>query len=194
MSTIAGALRSTPLRTKQPRGRSGKLLVGSGLCVLTLGMFTDSLAYRIGIGGRDLSVLELGVLLVAAAVALAFGKYLLGKLKRLGGYGLLGAFGIGIGLPSLIALPAIGGVVRRLGSGLYSALPWVERSRWVRLLGIAGGPKGLASGCYGTVVFSVGAWTGTLSEEYLVFGYELSLLSVFVGLTVPGVVVYYLRR
>jgi len=79
MSTIAGALRSTPLRTKQPRGRSGKLLVGSGLCVLTLGMFTDSLAYRIGIGGRDLSVLELGVLLVAAAVALAFGKYLLGN-------------------------------------------------------------------------------------------------------------------
>jgi len=43
-------------------------------------------------------------------------------------------------------------------------------------------------------VFSVGAWTGSLGEEYVMFGHELSLLSVFLGLTVPGVVVYYLRR
>lgn len=194
MSTLAGALRSSPLRTGTARGRSGKLLVGSGLAILTLGMATDTLGRRFAVAGHRPSVLELGVVLVGAALAVGFGRYLLGKLKRAAGYSLLGTVGLGIGVPALVALPAVGGVARRIGTTAYRRLPWVGPSRWERALAAVGGPRGLASGCYGTTLLAVGASTGSLAENYVVFGARLSLLSVFVLLTAPGVVLYYVRR
>ncbi|WP_226004862.1 hypothetical protein [Natrinema salinisoli] len=194
MSTLARTLRSSPLRTSTARGRSGKLLVGSGLVILTLGMATDTLGRRFAVAGRQPSVLEFGVVLVGAALAVAFVRYLLGKLKRAAGYSLLGTIGVGFGLPALIALPAVGGIARRLGSMAYVRLPWVGPSRWERVLDMVGGPRGLVSGCYGTTLLTVGASTGSLEETYVVFGNRLSLLAVFVLLTAPGIVLYYLRR
>ncbi|WP_265109479.1 hypothetical protein [Halosolutus halophilus] len=194
MSTLASALRSSPLRSGTARGRSGKLLVGAGLGVLTLGMTTDTLGRRVAVAGWQPSVLELGVLLVGAAVVVAFGQYLLGKLKRAAGYGLLGSIGLGIGLPGLIALPAVGGIARRLGSTVYVRIPWIGPSRWERALAAVGGPRGLVSGGYGTTLLAIGASTGKLHEVYVVFGNRLSLLAVFILLTAPGIVVYYLRR
>ncbi|APX97598.1 hypothetical protein [Natronorubrum daqingense] len=194
MSTLARALESSPLRTKKPRGRSGKLLVGTALVVLTLGMFTGTLDRRLEALGTSITVLEACLVLVGAAVAVAFVRYLLGKLKRAAGYGLLGTFGFGIGLPALVALPAVGGVFRRVGSTVYGAMPWIEPSRWGRLLSVVGGPRGLASGCYGTTLLAAGAWTDSLDDSHVVFGYELTLFSVFAIMTVPGIVVYYVRR
>lgn len=194
MSALADAFRASPLRTKTTGGRSGKFLVAVGLLVLTLGMFTDSLGRRVGVGGWERSVLEIGMVLVALAVGYAFLTYLLAKLKRGMLYGVFGGIGFGLGVPALGMVAALGALPRSLGSTVHGALPWVETTRWERLLAAVGGPRGLASSCYGTVLLTAGAATDSLGEEYVVFGHHLSLLTVFLVLTAPGVVSYYVRR
>lgn len=194
MSSVASTLRSLPVRTKTGRGKSGTYLVGAGLVFLTLGMVTDALDWTVEAGGLSLSVLEVGIVCVLLAVALAFVRYLLGKLKRAVGIGILGAVGVGFGLPSVLAVPAVGGFAKRVVTSVYGTMPWVETTPWGRAIAAVGGPKGLVSGCYGATLLTVGASTGSLDDEYVVFGHELTLLAVFVFLSIPGVVIYYVRR
>lgn len=191
------------LRRPDDRGRSGKALVGAGLTVLTLGLFTDTLAVRVGLGGLRISLLEIGVLLLGGALLVAFLRVLASKLKRKVGLGILGAVSVGLGIPVLPALgavlsvPVAGRLLRRLPrvpSRVLGRLPWFGKSRWERALAFVGGPRGAATGGYGATLIAVGAQTGELSTEYVVFGNRISLLALFVLLSIPGALVYGIRR
>lgn len=191
------------LRRRDDRGRSGKALVGAGLTVLTLGLFTDTLAVRIGLGGLRISLLEIGVLLLGIALVVAFLRVLARKLKRKVGLGVLGAVSVGLGLPvvpalgAVLSVPVAGRLLRRLPrvpSMVVGRLSWFGKSRWERALAFVGGPRGAAAGGYGGTLLAVGAQTGKLSTEYVVFGNRLSLLALFVLLSIPGALVYGIRR
>jgi hypothetical protein len=115
--------RTAGLRTNVAGGRSGRVLLGSGLAVLTLGTFAGVLPAQVAPG---LSVLEGGVLLVGGAVTVALVRYLLGRLKRAVGVGALGALSLGPGIPvlaALPALPALGRRLRKVASPLVRRLP-----------------------------------------------------------------------
>lgn len=188
-------MRLSSLRRTQARGRSGKLLVAAGQTLLALGLLTDTLGQRIGAGGFSVTLLELGVVVLAVALAVAFLKVVARKVKRTVGISLLSAASLGVGIPALGAvLPAVSigkRVVRRLP---LSHLPWFGKSRWERALAFLGGPRGLATGGVGAVLLTVGAQTGKLGETHVIFGQQLTLLSLFVLLSVPGVVIYGIRR
>ncbi|MFC7198855.1 hypothetical protein [Halospeciosus flavus] len=188
-------MRFPSLRRTQTRGRSGKLLVAAGQSLLALGLLTDTLGQRIGAGGFSVTLLELGVVVLVVALAVAFLKVVARKVKRTVGISLLSAASLGVGVPALgAALPAVSvgkRVVRRLP---LSHLPWFGKSRWERVLAFLGGPRGLATGGVGAVLLTVGAQTGKLGETHVVFGQQLTLLSLFVLLSVPGVVIYGIRR
>lgn len=183
------------LRRKRSRGRSGTLLVGAGETLLSLGLLTDTLGRRIRLASVVATVLEFGLVVLAAAVSVGFLKLVVRKLTRALGIGLLGAVSFGIGLPALgLALPtlAVGNrVLRRLP---LSRVPWFGRSRWERFLAFVGGPRGLATGGVGASLLGIGAYTGRLGEPHVVFGHSLTLFALFVLLSVPGVLIYWLRR
>lgn len=180
----------TALQRTKTRGRSGKLLIGAGEAVFTLGLFTDTLGRRVRAASVDVTVLEIGVVLVGVALAVAFLKVVVRKLKRVFGLGVVSAVSLGIGLPTLgIALPAISVGTRILRRLPLSRLPWFGRSRWERALAFVGGPRGLAAGGVGATLIGIGATTGQLGETYVVFGHSLTLLVLFALLSVPGVLI-----
>lgn len=183
------------LQRSKTRGRSGKFLVGAGEAVLALGLFTDTLGRRVRVAGIDVTVLEIGVVLVGIALVAAFLKVAARKLRRTLGLGVASAVSFGVGLPTLgMALPAISAGKRVLSRVPLSRLPWFGRSRWERALAFVGGPRGLATGGVGATLLGVGAYTDHLGDTYVVFGHSLALLVLFALLSIPGVLIYGIRR
>lgn len=76
ISTLFGIRYVLPdaLRRTQMQGRSGNLLIGTREALLTLGLFTDTLRWRIRVADIDVSILEIGIVIIGVALAVAFPK------------------------------------------------------------------------------------------------------------------------
>lgn len=203
-------LGSLARRRRRPRGKSGKYLVSAGLSVLVVGLFTETLDVRLGGGPLELSVLEIGILILGVAlvrlfVAAVFKKLKRGVLKRVVGVLGLSAVlpaipaaapvvsAVGAVLPSLAAVPLAGRVTRRLSYVAADVLGLGE-TRAQRLKRAVGGTRGVGASGVGVVLVGYGAEMGRLGEMYTVFGHQLSLLNVFVLLSVPGAAIYAVRN
>lgn len=196
-------------RRRRPKGKSGKYLVTAGMSVLVTGMFTETLDVRVGGGWVDLSVLEIGCLILGAALCRLLLIVVGRKLKRtvLKGVGIAGlsvalpaipfaapiVSAVGGFLPSLVAVPMASKVATRFSAGVASALG-LGPTRTQRLKRALGGVRGVSAGSVGAVLLSYGAETGQLNEMYTVFGHRLSLLTVFSILSVPGTIIYAVRN
>lgn len=188
------------LRRSKNRGRSGKILAVAGQVVLALGVFTNALDQRFGVGGVSLTLLELVVVAVGVVLVVALVRTVVRKVKRTVGLGVLSALSLGVAVPTLgVALPAVS-IGGRLAARLplsrlpTSRLPWLGKSRWERALDFAGGPKGLAATGAGATVLGAGARLGKLGETHALFGNHVSLFAAVLLLSVPGALIYGIRR
>lgn len=187
------------LRRDENRGRSGQYLVGAGLTVLVVGLLSDLLAVRVGPPGLRLSVLELGLVALGVALGRAFVRAVKRRIRRRLLKGVLGAASLGVGLPALgVALPSlplVGRLAKRLPlRRVATRLPMLGDSRVERLARMVGGRRGVGTGGVGATLFAYGARTGTLDQQYTVFGGQLPLGTVFLLLALSGTAVYAARN
>jgi len=199
-------LESAIKRRRRRKGKSGKYLVTTGMSVLVVGMFTESLDTRVVF---DLSVLEIGILVLGIALGRLALVVVARKLKRtvLKGVGIAGlsvalpaipfaapvVATVGGLLPSLVAVPFASKVITKLPTGVASVFG-LGPTRFQRLKRALGGVRGVSAGSVGTVLVGYGVETGQLNEVYDVFGHQLSLLAVFSLLSVPGAIIYAVRN
>lgn len=191
------------LRNRRKRqGKSGQHLVGFGLLVLTVGLFTHTLGHRLALGSGSLSLLEVGVVVLGVALARLLVRSVVRKLKRGLLKGALAGVSLGVGLPAFpalgVALPAVpfaGELAKRVPkSKLAAHVPGLGVSRLTRLRRAVGGVRGVATGGVGVTLVTYGAQTEKLGETYVVFGSRYELLTLFLLLSVPGALVYAVRN
>jgi hypothetical protein len=187
------------LRRDRQKGTSGKYLVSTGLFVLAAGLFTETLAWRFGVAGVRMSVLEVGLLILGVALGRLLVRVILRKLKRTVLKGLaVGGLSLGVGLPALPAvasIPFAGRLAKRLPyRGFTERLPWFGVSRFERLSRAVGGKRGVGLGGVSGTLFVYGTEAGKLSDTYVVFGHRLELAAIFALLAVPGAVIYAVRN
>ncbi len=179
------------------------------MSVLVAGMFTETLDVRVGGGWVNLSVLEIGCLVLGAALGRLLLTVVGRRLKRtvLKGVGIAGlsvalpaipfaapvVAAVGGLLPSLVAVPMASKLTTRLSVRVASVLG-LGATRTQRLKRALGGVRGVSAGSVGVVLLGYGAEMGQLNEMYTVFGQQLSLLAVFSILSVPGTIIYAVRN
>lgn len=187
---------------RQRNGTSGKYLVGFGLVVLTIGLFTDTLGRQVTLGRHPVTLLEVGVGVLGLALGRLLVHALVRKLKRGLLKGLLAGVTLGVALPAMptlgVALPAVpfaGQVARRVPTARIARhVPGLGVSRRTRLRRAVGGVRGVGAGGVGATLVTYGAQTGSLDETYVVFGTRVELLTLFLLLSVPGALVYAIRN
>jgi hypothetical protein len=187
------------LRRDKRKGTSGKYLVSTGLFVLAAGLFTETLSWRFGVAGLQVSILETGLLILGVALGRLLVRMILRKLKRTVLKGLaIGGLSLGVGLPALPAVasvPFAGRLAKRLPyRGVVERLPWFGVSRYQRLARAVGGKRGVGMGGVSGTLFVYGAEAGKLGETYLAFGHRLELATIFALLAVPGAAIYVVRN
>lgn len=187
------------LRRDKRKGTCGKYLVSTGLFVLAAGLFTETLAWRFGVAGLQVSILEIGLLILGAALGRLLVRAILRKLKRTLLKGLaIGGLSLGVGLPALPAVasvPLAGRLAKRLTyRDIAERLPWFGASRYQRLARAVGGKRGVGLGGVSGTLYIYGAEAGKLGETYLAFGHRLELATIFALLAVPGAAIYVVRN